>query len=120
MWKRAWQDTRQFLGWNKKTLTVPISYVISLVIIWQWQGTEAVKKELGAFIALGFAGIAILAVWIYLFNLIRAPVYIAREREKKPKIKVMPKTGRRQYEYENPHLMWAELCITNTSPIASL
>ncbi len=42
------------------------------------------------------------------------------EDEHIPKLAVKPSSGRRQWDWEHEHLMWAELQVTNTSPSMTL
>jgi len=77
----------------------------------------------------GLAGLLIAVLFIFLCCIFRAP-YKQRdearirnqtlEEERIPKFKVEPHTGKRSWDNENPHLMWAELRVTNTSPVVTL
>lgn len=78
------------------------------------------KEEIAVAVAFIIFPIVLYLLAVYILNLIRAPVYIKWEKEKIPSVVVKPNSGRRQWEYENPHLMWAELYITNTSPTLPL
>lgn len=59
--------------------------------------------------------IGIVFLITFLFHLVRAPVYIKWEDEKRPRITVSPHSGRRQEDWQHQHLMWAELEVENTS-----
>ncbi len=48
------------------------------------------------------------------FNVLNERVQVL-ENERIPQFTVKPDSYRRQYDHENPHLMWAELQVTNTS-----
>ncbi|OGO22297.1 MAG: hypothetical protein A2144_00445 [Chloroflexi bacterium RBG_16_50_9] len=77
----------------------------------------------------GLGGLLTAILIIFAWNLFRAP-YKQRnearlrnqtlEEERIPKVTVSPNSGRCQWDYENPHLMWVELQVTNTSPVVTL
>ena len=88
MWKRAGRDTAKFFGWNPQTIARSvISFGIGLLVYWIWQG-EAVKEEIIVSIAFGLAGVVTLAISLFIYNLIRAPVFIRFEKEKEPRLAI--------------------------------
>jgi len=116
MWKRAWKDTWPAIGIHNKGNAIRsiVLVVIALLLVRYLGGQPQMSEELRWIVS---SGIAVVVVFFgtFLFNLVRAPVYIKWEKEKAPTIAVRPNSGRRQWDYEHQHLMWAELEITNTS-----
>jgi hypothetical protein len=85
MWRRACSDTRSYFGWNKKTIIPSIVvWGLGAIIYWQWQGWDAVKEEIAVVIAFIVAPILLYLLVVFVFNLIRAPVFIKWERDKEP------------------------------------
>lgn len=144
---RAWQDTKAFFGWKRKTLIFLPLYAAGLCLYWLWQGREAVKEEIVVFLAFGLAPMGAIAVLLFIWNAISAPMRIEKdvkcerkkevdklnielqeskqrlqwlEEERIPRIIAKPYSGRRQWEHEHEHLMWAELQVTNLSPSQGL
>lgn len=142
MLKRAWQDTKGFFGWNKKSLVFLLLYAVGLLLYWVLQGVEAVKEEILFFLAFGLAPIGGFAILLFLWNSLRAPIRMEKqtkeshkeqvdelntelegvkqrvqllEDERIPCIEAKPIAGRREWDWEHEHLMWAELEVTNTS-----
>ncbi len=115
MWKRAWGDTLPEL-WNSwgKRLRNLILLVITLLIVRGVGGWEQMNEEMRWLISGGIASVVVL-LGLFLFNLIRAPVFMKWEREKEPRIEVQILTGKREHDYQHQHLMWAELDVKNTS-----
>lgn len=122
MWKRAWKDSLSFFGWNLRTLTVGLLlWILGALFFWQWQGVEAMLEEIAVAVSFGLIPIGFFLVGLYVFHLIRAPIYMKWEKEKEPNMTVSPYSGRRQSDWEKTeHLMWAELRVTNTSPSQEL
>lgn len=122
MWGRACRDTRSYFGWNKRTIVPPlVAWGMGAIIYWQWQGWDAMKEEIAVAVAFIISPIFLYLLLVYIFNLIRAPVYIKWEKEKEPTMTVSPYSGRRQNDWEKTErLMWAELRVTNTSSLQEL
>jgi len=62
-----------------------------------------------------FAAVGIVFSFTFIFHLIRAPIYLRWEEERKPKISVIIHHGKRQYDWQHQHLMWAEIEVKNDS-----
>jgi hypothetical protein len=82
IWKRAWADTCDFFGWNKKSLLLPILWLAGAVVFYFWQGLEAVTGEIFVAIAFGLIPVGAFAILLLIWNLIRAPIYIKWAKEK--------------------------------------
>lgn len=81
-------------------------------------------------------GLVLVFFLIFLWNLFRAPYrqrdeqylrwnearekVVKLEEERIPKVSAEPRGGRRNQEWEHEHLMFAELLVTNTSPVLTL
>jgi len=89
MWKRAWELTRKSFGWKLQTLiTSIISLIAGLLIAKHFlQDTEMAGQLIGTIAPIGggLAGVIVL----FIFHLIRAPVYIKFEREKEPRLTIV-------------------------------
>lgn len=89
MWRRAWKDSSSFFGWNKRTFTVPLFlWLMGAIIFYQWQGKEAVLEEVVVAISFTLIPVGVFLILLYLFHLIRAPIYMKWEKEKQPKLTV--------------------------------
>ncbi len=88
MWKRAAKDTRAYFGWNKRTVVPLLLWAVGAFIYWQWQGRVAVKEELAVAAAFVLAPIGLFLILLYLWNLVRAPVFLKFEKEKEPCLEV--------------------------------
>lgn len=87
MWKRATKDTLSFFGWNKRTLIVPILlWLLGAIIYYFWQGKQAMLEEITVAVSFALIPIGVFLLGLFLFHLIRAPVYIKWEREKEPRL----------------------------------
>lgn len=64
--------------------------------------------------------LSVVFIGTLLFSLIRAPVYMKWDKEKIADVDVQYRSGKRQFDFENPHLMWVELAVTNASSITPL
>lgn len=125
--RRAWIDTTEsfhkiWFFWSVEVIAFGVFVFLGNVATPEGAGAvvsaayPVVGGVIGAIVGLGI---------IYLICLIKAPykqrdearnrVYVL-EDERTPRMKVLPIAGRRQYEHEHEHLMWAELQVTNTSP----
>ena len=90
MWKLAWKNSLSFFGWNIRTLTVPpFLWLLGAFIYFEWQGVEAVLKEIVVAICFGLIPIGIFLIGLYFYNLIRAPVILSYERKMQPCLEVM-------------------------------
>lgn len=79
---RAWQDTRKSLGWNPKTIILAVVlYLIGFIVYWMWQGWEEMIRQVITEIAFGLIPIVLALVIVFLFHLVRAPVFIKYEAE---------------------------------------
>ncbi len=111
-----------FFGWNRRAAARILGlWFLGAFIYYIWQGVDALLEKIVAAIPFGFIAPAVVFVGLYIFHLIRAPVYIRWEKEKEPAIAISPCEGRKQYDWEQTeHLMWAGLKVTNKSPLQEL
>ena len=89
MWRRATRDTASYFGWNKRTVVPFLLWGLGAVIYWQLQGSEAVLEELVVAVCFGLIPVGVFLVFLYLWNLVRAPVYLKFERMMTPCLKVV-------------------------------
>lgn len=76
---RALRNTWSHWGWNKKTFTVAIMFVVGLFIYWRWQGLEAMKEELFVTIAFVLAPVCGFAILLLLWNILTVPARMEQE-----------------------------------------
>ena len=88
MCKRAFKDTKAFFGWNKRTLLLPLFWCGGGIFYWQWQGVEAMLEEVAVAIAFGLIPVGIFAFLLFIYNLIRAPVFLRFEKEREPRLRI--------------------------------
>jgi len=110
LWRRSWQDAKAvWTSWPFIVLDAGICGVVGGVFTWYW--------------GVGLFFFAMFCVWIVATA--SAPIKQRNEarlqarkleQERVPHISVEPYGGRRTWEWEHEHLMWAELHVTNTSP----
>lgn len=73
IFKRAFQDTIKFFGWNRKSITLPIFYASGLYLYWQFKGIGAVRDTIIQFFAFGLIPVGGFAVLLFVWNLIQVP-----------------------------------------------
>lgn len=88
MWKRAFKDTKALFGWNKRTLLLPVFWCGGGILYWQWQGIEAMSEEVAVAIAFGLIPVGAVAFLLFIYNLIRAPVFLRFEKESEPRLRI--------------------------------
>ena len=116
MWKRALKDTLPELGYHKipNSIRSVLLVILSLLIVRYLGGESQMNEELRWIIS---AIVALLVVFLgtFLWNLVRAPVFIRFEREREPKLVVK---GIRIY-YDGKGVQWLGLGVENPtlSPI---
>lgn len=89
MWKRAIKDTLPELGntWGKRIRNI-LLLVFALLIVRWLGGWGQMTEEFRWIISSGIA-LVIVLLGLFLFNLIRAPVYLKFEKEKEPVLKIV-------------------------------
>lgn len=116
MWKRALKDTLPELGgnWGKRIRSIILLGLALLLVRWIG-GWEQMSEELRWLISSGVALVFVLFL-LFLFNLIRAPVYIRFEKEKEPKLII---NGVRETNIRGAKRSWG-LCIANRGTDAAV
>lgn len=122
MWKRALMASLSFFGWNIRTgVTLLGFWLLGAFIHYIRYGLDALLEEVATAISFSLIPIGAFLVGLYVFHLIRAPVYIRWEKEKEPAIAISPCEDRKQYNWERTeYLMWVGLKVTNKSPLQEL
>ena len=102
MWKKAWEDTIPAIGYRNRGNAIRsiILAVIALFIVRYLGGQSQMSEELWWIVASAIA-VGVVFVGTFLFNLIRAPVYLKWEGEKKPKMSVATRSGKRDHEWQH-------------------
>lgn len=114
VWKRGWEDTKStWTSWPFVVADAIIGVIGGSLTAWYW--------------GLAIVGFGMICAWIV--ATVRAPIFQrdeARvrlrelEEERIPRITASPFAGRRQWDWQHEHLMWAELQVANTSPSLTL
>lgn len=86
---RAFRDTKSFFGWNRKTVIHPILYGVGLIVYYLLYGEQGVIGEVWHFIAFGLIPVGVFILLLFLWNLMRAPVYIKFEKKMKPCLEIL-------------------------------
>ena len=89
MWKflkivflRAWSETKGFFGWNKKTLIVPLLFLVGLILDNKIRGGISAFDELVVAVLYGLIPIFLFALFLMLINILRAPSGIYYEQQR--------------------------------------
>ena len=71
--RKAGNDTLGFFGWNKKTLALPVFWVVGSLVYWGVAGWSAMMNELLIAVSYGLIPVGAFAVLLFVYNFLAAP-----------------------------------------------
>ena len=87
MFKEAWRDTKDFFGWNRRTIGKAIGpAIVGFIILYLWRGLEVVRGEISYLVGFTLGGIGIFFIVVFVWYLTKMYHYRGFRRDWWPEV----------------------------------